>query len=145
MTAAQLERGKIAFASWRDNTKSKPPKSSKPEKKLSEPKSKKFRKNWVTDVADAVSKENIKRMSSGWPQESLLVDSFAWRPPGSGQSELAVSSIVIITGLTSNSEHNDKNGQLCERASDGSWIVVINDDCGGRKPLGVSAEHLRLR
>lgn len=28
MTAAQLERGKIAFASWRDNTKSKPPKSS---------------------------------------------------------------------------------------------------------------------
>ena len=95
-------------------------------------------------MADAVSKENIKRMSSGWPQESLLVDSFAWRPPGSGQSELAVGSIVIITGLTSNSEHNDKKGQLCERASDGSWIVVINDDLGGRKPLGVSAEHLRL-
>ena len=94
-----------------------------------------------TDVADAVSKENIKRMSSGWPQESLLIDSFACR-----QCPVCIifRQIVIITGLTSNVENNDKNGQICERASDGSWIVEINDDCGGRKPLGVSAQHLRL-
>ena len=145
MTKALLDSGKLAFSEWLDKTRIVKPLAPKPTEKTvgTVVKNVKFRTKWVEEIKEAVENENVKRMLSGWPQESLIAHTFAWQPLLGRSAELAIGSRFVLSGLNDRAL-NDKQATICERSADGSVVVEISDEEGLLKRLAVSAHQLRV-
>jgi hypothetical protein len=140
MTAPQMQRGRVEFDAWRSAGRKKAPSVSKQDDTFTKLKS---RQRWVVKVAEGITAENMARMRSGWPEESILANFFTWQPLSSGETPFIEGATVMLSGFKSSTEWNDRRGRLGPREPDGSWSVELSD--AGKTVLhNVESQFLRI-